>query len=300
MSKSYTVMELEAIKYLCKCVNSVASLPADLIADTNVATNTTYSSYKIDAEMSALENDIQRYVDTALAGLNKLSKEVIDDKTLVVKENVLYLYKDPTDMNNDYMQMMLINGAVVELGSTTCNMSGYYTNTEVDDKFALKIDLDVLTTSFNNLVTSVEKKIDKDKIVTVLDDTVTDEQVASALLTKTELDKTNALHKATTGFITGSLLGSVVKDANLYYQKFGDNRLVINGWVSVDAVSARTPIFTLPNNWKANSNYLLPCYVIDSNVACACMIDNNKGTVNSYTPLPATLELRFCGEIYLM
>ena len=96
-NKNYTVMELEAIKHLCKCVNSVASLPADLIADTNVATNTTYSSYKIDAEMSALEND-----------------------------------------------------------------------------------LDVLTTSFNNLVTSVEKKIDEDKIVTVLDDTVTDEQVASA------------------------------------------------------------------------------------------------------------------------
>ena len=97
MSKNYTVMELEAIKHLCKCVNSVASLPADLISDTNVATNTTYSSYKIDAEMSALEND-----------------------------------------------------------------------------------LDVLTTSFNNLVTSVDKKIDKDKIVTVLNDTVTDEQVASA------------------------------------------------------------------------------------------------------------------------
>lgn len=114
------------------------------------------------------------------------------------------------------------------------------------------------------------------------------------------MDNVNALHKETTGFITGSLLGSVVKNANLYYQKFGDNRLVINGWVSVDAVSARTPIFTLPNNWKANSNYLLPCYVIDSNVACACVIDIEKGTVNSYTPLPATLELRFCGEIYLM
>lgn len=188
MSKSYTVMELEAIKKLCKCVNLVASLPTDLIADTNVATNTTYSSYKIDAEMSALENDVRAYVDYALAGLNKLTKEVIDNKTLVVKENVLYLYKDPTDMNNDYMQMMLINGTAVELGNTTCDMSGYYTNTEVDDKFALKIDLDVLATSFNNLVTSVEKKIDKDKIVTALDGTVTDEQVPSARIVVDELD----------------------------------------------------------------------------------------------------------------
>lgn len=179
-NKNYTVMELEAIKKLCKSVNLIANLPTNLIADTNVATNTTYSSYRIDAEMSALENDIQRYVDTALAGLNKLTKEVIDDKALVVKENVLYLYKDPSDINNDYMQMMLINGVAVELGSTTCDFSSVYSKDEIDDKFVLKIDLDVLTTSFNNLVTSVEKKIDKDKIVTVLDDTVTDEQVASA------------------------------------------------------------------------------------------------------------------------
>ena len=114
------------------------------------------------------------------------------------------------------------------------------------------------------------------------------------------MDKVNALHKETVGYITGSLLGSVVKNANLYYQKFGDSRLVVNGWVSVDAISTRTTIFTLPNNWKANSNYLLPCYVADSNVACACVIDIGAGTVKSYTPLPTTGELRFCGEIYLM
>ena len=160
-NKSYTLMELEAIKKLCKSVNLIANLPTDLIADTNVATNTTYSSYRIDAEMSALENDIQRYVDTALAGLSRLTKEVIDDKALVVKENVLYLYKDPSDMNNDYMQMMLINGVAVELGSTTCDFSSVYSKDEIDDKFALKIDLDVLTTSFNNFATAIDEKVDK-------------------------------------------------------------------------------------------------------------------------------------------
>ena len=60
-NNKYTVMELEAIKKLCKSVNLIANLPTDLIADTNVATNTTYSSYRIDAEMNALENDIQTY-----------------------------------------------------------------------------------------------------------------------------------------------------------------------------------------------------------------------------------------------
>ena len=105
---------------------------------------------------------------------------------------------------------------------------------------------------------------------------------------------------STVGYITGSLLSSVVTDSNLYYQKFGDCRLVINGWVSLDsAVPNNTKIFTLPNGWKVNSNYLLPCYASNSNSAYACIIDITKSDVKSYTPLPSGGELRFCAEIYV-
>ena len=68
---------------------------------------------------------------------------------------------------------------------TDISMTDYYTKTEVNNDFLKKVDAD----SKYATITTVEKKIDKDKIVTVLDDTVTDEQVTSALLTKTELDK---------------------------------------------------------------------------------------------------------------
>ena len=102
------------------------------------------------------------------------------------------------------------------------------------------------------------------------------------------------------GFITGNLLYSVVTGSNLYYQEFGDGRLFINGWVKLNAVSAGTKLFTLPNNWKASSNYLLPCYVDKSNIACACKVNIAEGDVFAYTPIPATNELRFCGTIYLM
>ena len=104
----------------------------------------------------------------------------------------------------------------------------------------------------------------------------------------------------TVGYITGSLLSSVVTNSNLYYQKFGDNKLVINGWVSLGSeVPNATKIFTLPNGWKVNSNYLLPCYVSNSNSAYACVIDIDTSDVKSYTPLPSGVELRFCGTIYL-
>lgn len=115
------------------------------------------------------------------------------------------------------------------------------------------------------------------------------------------MDKVNALHKQTIGYITGSLLSSAVKFANLYYQKIGDNRLVINGWISLgSAVSCHTKIFTLPNGWKVDSNYLLPCYLLNSNSAYACIIDLGSSDVNSYTPLPSGGELRFCAEIYII
>ena len=105
---------------------------------------------------------------------------------------------------------------------------------------------------------------------------------------------------STVGYITGSLLSSVVTDSNLYYQKFGDCRLVINGWVSLDsAVPDNTKIFTLPNGWKVDSNYLLPCYASNSNSAYACIIDITTLDVKSYTPLPSGGELKFCAEIYV-
>ena len=105
----------------------------------------------------------------------------------------------------------------------------------------------------------------------------------------------------TVGYIEGSLLSSVVTNSNLYYQKFGDNKLVINGWISLGSAvpTQGTKIFTLPNGWKANSNYLLPCYTPNSNSAYACMIDITTSDVKSYTPLPSGGELRFCGTIYL-
>ena len=114
-------------------------------------------------------------------------------------------------------------------------------------------------------------------------------------------EKINALHKETVGYITGSLLSSAIESSNLYYQKFGDNKLVINGWVNLGSpVSIQgTMLFTLPNGWIANSNYLLPCYIPNNNSAYACMINITTSDVKSYTPLPSGVELRFCADIYL-
>ena len=115
------------------------------------------------------------------------------------------------------------------------------------------------------------------------------------------MDKVNALHKQTVDYIEGSLLSSAIESSNLYYQKFGDNRLVINGWITLgsDVPTAGTKLFTLPHGWQADSNYLLPCYVSNSNSAYACVIDIVTSDVKSHTPLPSGVELRFCATIYV-
>ena len=182
MANNYTTTSLEALKYLCSVINKTVDLPSTVISDTSIATNTTYSSFKLDKEFDTLEDELKHYTDTAIAGLNKLTKEIINDKSLVVKDNVLYLYKAADDPSNDYMQMMLINGVAVELGSTQVDMSDYYSKTDSDNKFAAKVDLDILTTTVND-------KINKTSILTAIDNDATDDQVYSAKAINTELDK---------------------------------------------------------------------------------------------------------------
>ena len=251
MANNYTTTSLEALKYICSVINKTVDLPSTVISDASIATNTTYSSFKLDKEFTTLEDELKHYTDTAIAGLNKLTKEIINDKSLVVKDNVLYLYKAADNPSDDYMQMMLINGVVIELGSTQVDTSDYYNKTDSDNRFAAKLDLTTLTTSLNDLKTMIgdttqiknntfvedvkelytglDDRVSKTDVVTALDGTVTDEQVASALLTKTELDKinTNLDKKADTD--------KVVKKIFIRDTSSEDARILIqNHWNELD------------------------------------------------------------------
>ena len=148
---TYMLMDASAVEYQTQDGNSISVQEAldngaggagdgEIIDDENVVTDKTYSSFKIEEELEGLETELYDYMNTALAGLNKLTKEIIDDVALVVNDNVLYLYKDPDDTGNTYMQMMLINGIAVELGSTEVNLDEYVTEIELQESIS-SIDL---------------------------------------------------------------------------------------------------------------------------------------------------------------
>lgn len=152
MANEVKVLNQQALEKLCRAIKGVANV-GEKIDDNNIATDSTYSSFKIEEVLEGLETELYDY------------------------------------------------------------MSGYYTNTEVDDKFALKID--------------------KDKIVTVLDDTVTDEQVPSAKAVKEALDNAstdNSTHKIDITTLTPVFPSEVVVDSG----GVAINYIVRNGWCSVN------------------------------------------------------------------
>lgn len=181
MSQQLYSLSLDAIKYICNLINQTVDLPSTILDDLHIATNTTYSSYKLDALLKALKEENIEYCDAAIAGLNKLSKEIITDKTQITNENTIYLLL--TDAaKNIYEQWLLINGTPTMIGTTEMKLDNVYTKQEADARYTLLTD-------FNSLKTKVDGKIDKTSILTVIDNDSTNEKVAGAKAVYDELSK---------------------------------------------------------------------------------------------------------------
>ena len=104
----------------------------------------------------------------------------------MVDTNYIYLLGTSTGYD---IYIVDDGGRAVQIGDTQIDLSDYYTKVEADGKFVTKVDAD----SKYATITTADGKIDKDKIVTVLDNTVTDEQVASARIVK-ELFDSNVIN----------------------------------------------------------------------------------------------------------
>ena len=173
-------LSLDSIKYVLGLISATVDLPNTILDDLNIQTTTTYSSYRLDTLLKALKEENIKYCDEAIAGLNKLSKEIVDDSSKVVKENTIYLILTDA-VNNVYEQWLLINGTPQMIGTTEMNLDSVYTKDEADARYTL-------ITDFNSLKTEVDKKVNKTSIITAKNNLATDDQVYSAKAINTELD----------------------------------------------------------------------------------------------------------------
>lgn len=154
MSQQLYSLSLDAIKYICNLINQTVDLPSTILDDLHLATNTTYSSYKLDTLLKALKEENIEYCDAAIAGLNKLSKEIITDKSQITNENTIYLLL--TDASkNIYEQWLLINGTPTMIGTTEMNLDNVYTKDEADARYALLTDLKTLSDEVAGIKTKI-------------------------------------------------------------------------------------------------------------------------------------------------
>ena len=185
---TYYLVDSSAVEYVdkdgnVKSVKDVLDNTADLILDTEVRLDKTYSSSKIYSSIQDAIDTSKAYTLSELGKMSGASYKVVTATNEMTDEKIIYLLDNGTTFD----MYIVDNGTPTKIGDTNIDLSDYYTKTEVDNDFLKKVDAD----SKYATITTVSGKIDKDKIVTALDDTVTDDQVISALLTKTELGKIN-------------------------------------------------------------------------------------------------------------
>lgn len=126
--------------------NDTGFVTSDIISDTTLATNKTYSNSKVNNLITQNLQDSKDYTDSLVSGLTKLEAlEVTEEPTLentTDKLNTILLYSANNDTN--YMQYLRITDKLINLGPTTINLDGMYTKEESDNRFVNKTDYETL------------------------------------------------------------------------------------------------------------------------------------------------------------
>ena len=150
--KNGYVFNKDSIEYLCKIVRNVATTP-EIISDLALASNSTFSSVKIDSLIKQAIQDSNDHTDRVVSALTRLVVEKIDfaptlDNTKT-KINSLLLYSANNDTN--FHQYLRLENELLDLGTTSIDLSSYYTITQADSKFVLKTDYDSLVDAINDI-----------------------------------------------------------------------------------------------------------------------------------------------------
>lgn len=151
-----------------------------LIDDTSISTTHTNSSshiyMAIQDAIAECKDDTLKQIAKKVSGSYKIANTTAD----IVSADYIYLLSN----GSNYDLYVLVDGTATKVGDTNIDLSEYVKTTDLAD-YMKTSDADGKFAT----ITTVDDKVDKSNIATSLDDTVTDEQVTSALLAKTELDK---------------------------------------------------------------------------------------------------------------
>ena len=124
------------VELLCSYIKKTYTQSSDFIDDNNVKTNGTYSSKKIEDVNESIRTELKKYVDDLVKGIiTGITIEIASEQPTLdnTTPNKIYLYEIDNE-NHIYQQYLRTDTLLVNLGTTSINLSNYYTKDEIDNK----------------------------------------------------------------------------------------------------------------------------------------------------------------------
>lgn len=127
--------------YIKKSLNQ-----SEIIDDINLQTTSCFSSVKVDNLLKELSSKLKAYSDKLFNSLTTLTVQIATEQPTLEnsQKNIIYLYLTDA-INNVYNQYLKISDTeFISLGSTSIDLTDYYTKEESDSKFATKTQVKTL------------------------------------------------------------------------------------------------------------------------------------------------------------
>ena len=124
------------VELLCSYIKKTYTEASDFIDDNNVKTNGTYSSKKIEDVNESIRTELKKYADDLVKGIiTGITIEIASEEPTLdnTTPNKIYLYEIDNE-NHIYQQYLRTDTLLVKLGTTSIDLSNYYTKDEIDNK----------------------------------------------------------------------------------------------------------------------------------------------------------------------
>ena len=124
------------VELLCSYIKKTYTEASDFIDDNNIKTDGTYSSKKIEDVNESIRTELKKYADDLVKGIiTGITIEIASEKPTLdnTTPNKIYLYEIDNE-NHIYQQHLRTDTLLVKLGTTSIDLSNYYTKDEIDNK----------------------------------------------------------------------------------------------------------------------------------------------------------------------
>ena len=179
---SFDELDLDTIKTFLGLTPEEIQKMSDLISDSEVRLDKTYSSSKIYMSIQAAIDTSKTYTLSEIGKMSGASYKVVNSTTEMTDERIIYLLASGSTYD---MYIVEADGTPTKIGDTTIDLSDYLTKTDAENTYLKKTDADGKYAT----ITTVDGKVNKADISTTISSTPSDEKVVSEKAVKTELDK---------------------------------------------------------------------------------------------------------------